>query len=243
MKQIINSDYTSFVTNIKKYFIESHSSIHKARNEIKIVEYNSKKYVVKSFKVPNLANKIIYSFVKKSKAQKSYINSLKIIKFVPEPIAFVEFRKNGLIHDSYFISEYFDYNFTIRDALTKDNVADKDLLFKEFAKFTFNLHENQILHNDYSPGNILIKKITNTFLFKIVDINRMSFYSLSIDMRMKNFSKLWAKDKDLKIIVEEYAKIAKIDKVEAIRKAIYYSQKHKDKINMKKRLRGVPVVD
>ncbi len=59
------------------------------------------------------------------------------------------------------------------------------------------LHKNNILHLDYSPGNILIKEADGRHIFKIVDINRMIFKNLSLDERLKNFYMLWAKDEDM----------------------------------------------
>ncbi len=241
--KVFKSSFIDLIKNIKHYFIDSSNSIHKARNEIKIIKHEDKEIVVKSFKVPHLINKLVYTFFKDSKAKKSYDNSVKIIEFVPKPIGYIEFHKFGLIHDSYFVSENFKYDFTIREPLTNAIFEDKQKVFKEFAKFTYDLHEQNILHLDYSPGNILIKKDEDGYTFKIVDINRMTFKKLSLDERLKSFYMLWAKDEDMKTIVNEYAKLVNADESYAIKKAIYYSQKNKDFKNFKKRLKGKKVVD
>ena len=70
----------------------------------------------------------------------------------------IEFYKFGLLDESYFVSEKFDYDFTIREPLLDINFPNKNEILKIFAKFTFQLHEVGIFHFDYSPGNILIKK-------------------------------------------------------------------------------------
>ena len=241
--KVFDNSFIVLVKEIKVYFTDSAHSIHKARNEIKIINYENKELVVKSFKVPNFINKIVYTFLKDSKAKKSYDNSIKIIDFVPKPIGYVEFSKYGLISDSYFISENFNYDFTIRDPLTNDDFEDKEAIYKEFAKFTYQLHEQNILHLDYSPGNILIKKDEDGYIFKIVDINRMTFKELSLDERLKAFNMLWAKDDDMRIIAKEYAKLVNEDESYCVNKAIYYSQKNKDFKNFKKRLKGKKVVD
>jgi len=241
--KIFKNSFIDFHKNIRQYFIDSTDSIHKARNEIKIINYNNQELVVKSFKVPNFINKFVYTFFKDSKAKKSYDNSIRIIDFVPKPIGYIEFRKFGLIADSYFVSENFKYDFTIREPLLDDNFADKENVFKMFANFSYKLHENNIFHLDYSPGNILIKKDGDSYIFKIVDINRMKFKELSYDERMKSFNKLWAKDSDMSIIIKEYAKIINEDEEKSIKIAIKYSQKNKDFKNFKKRLKGIEVVD
>jgi GT2 family glycosyltransferase len=243
LKHDMNTKYLDFFKSIREYFRSSENSIHKARNEIKVVDYKDQEFVIKSFKVPHLINKLVYTFFKDSKAKKSYENSVKIIDFVPRPIGYIEFKKNGLIHDSYFVSENFKYDLTIREPLLDENYENKEQIFKEFAEFTYRLHEQGIFHLDYSPGNILIKKENSSYTFKIVDINRMQFKSLTLEQRLLNFSKLWAKDDDLKIIVKEYSKIIKEDEDKCIELALKYSQKHKDKKNFKKRLKGQKVVD
>ena len=240
---LIDKQYDFLLKEIKSHFQNSSNSIHKARNEIKIINYKDREYVVKSFKIPHLLNKIIYTFFKNSKAQKSYENSIKIVDFVPKPIGYIEFKKFGLICDSYFVSENFRYDFTIREPLLDKDFLDKKEIFKQFAEFTFDLHQNDILHLDYSPGNILIKKGKDRYIFKIVDINRMQFKKLSSNERVRNFAKLWAKDEDLSIIIKEYAKLLNEDEKKCIKIALDYSQKHKDIKNLKKRLKREKVVD
>ena len=71
----------------------------------------------------------------------------------------------------------------------------------------------------------------------------MIFKKLSFDEKVKNFSKLWAKDEDLIIILKAYSKYANLDENEVLKKGLYYSQKHKDKKNFKKKLRGEKIVD
>ena len=235
--------FKDFLLNIKSYFSQNSHTIHKARNELKTINYNNTDTIVKSFKIPNLLRRIIYTFFRNSKAKKSYEYSLKIKNFTPKPIGYIEFYKNSLIYDSYLISEKFNYNFTIKEPLVEDNFSDKDEIFKHFARFTYKLHESGILHKDYSPGNILIQKKDGNYIFKVVDINRMEFKNLSLQERLKNFNKLWAKDEYLIVMIKEYAKIYGINENKCLDLALSYNQKHKNKINMKKRLKGIKVVD
>ena len=245
-KFTINEDFKhfkDFLENIKEHFATSKNSIHKARNEIKVINYQNSDLVVKSFKVPNFLNRIIYTFFRSSKAKKSYDYAIKIAAFTPKPIGYIEFYENTLLANSYFVSEKFDYSFTIRESLLDANFPNKEKIFKDFAKFSHSLHENEIYHLDFSPGNILIKEQNGEYIFKIVDINRMKFRPLCNELRMKNFSKLWAKDEDLKIIIKEYAKISGMNEDIAIKKALSYSHSLKARKNFKKRLRGQKVVD
>ena len=99
-----------------------------------------------------------------------------------------------------------------------------------------------ILHLDFSPGNILIKKTDENFIFKIVDINRMRFGEISLKQRLKSFSKLWAKDEDLRIIAKEYVRVASLTDG-AVEEILNYSKTHKRVKNFKKWLKGQEVVD
>ncbi|MDQ1243829.1 MAG: hypothetical protein QG565_169 [Campylobacterota bacterium] len=239
----VHERYLHLLKSIKSYFYNSNDSIHKARNEIKIIDFEGESLVVKSFKIPNIINKIVYTFFRDSKAKKSYKNSLEIGDFTPKPIGYIEFKKFGLINESYFVSENFKYDFTIREPLLQTDFKGKEEVFKAFSRFTYNLHEKGIFHLDYSPGNILIKEENGTYVFKIVDINRMEFKPLNLEERLKNFSKLWARDEDLKTIAKEYSKLIHADEDSSIKIALKESQAHKDRKNAKKRLRGEAVVD
>jgi len=244
MKYKLNPQYApkfhNFLLDIKSYFKKNDNSIHKARNELKIITYENIDIVVKSFKVPNLLRRIFYTYFRDTKAKKSYDNSIKIGDFTPKPIGYIEFFKGELLDESYFIAKKFDYDFTIREPLLDKNFANREVIFKAFAFFTYQLHESNIFHNDYSPGNILIKEDEIGYIFKIVDINRMKFLELSSDMRAKNFEKLWADDEDLKIMAEAYCQSYHCDD-NFSQRVLYYSNKNKKIKNFKKRLKGKPV--
>ncbi|KIM05996.1 MAG: hypothetical protein KN64_00335 [Sulfurovum sp. AS07-7] len=248
-KFVINEEFKNlepFLLNIKQLFSQNAHSIHKARNELKVIEYEGLKLVVKSFKVPNLLNRYVYAHFKPSKAKKSYDNATTLLTLginTPTPVGYIEFFEHGLLKESFFVSLMFEYDFTIREPLLDKNFTDRDTIFQTFGEFTFDLHNNSVFHKDYSPGNILIKKGLNGYIFSIVDINRMEFKDLYYDERLKNFAKLWAKDEDLIIILKAYAKSAGMNEKRAIDNGIKYSQAHKNRINFKKRLKGIEVVD
>ncbi|CAD7286474.1 lipopolysaccharide kinase InaA family protein [Campylobacter suis] len=227
-----------FLLDIKDKFKSSQNSLHKVRNEIKLISQNDTEVVVKSFKIPNIFNKILYFFGKKTKAQKSYEHALRIENFTPKPIGYIEFYEHKLLCESFFVSENFAYDFTIREVLLDDEFLNKDSILKQFVAFTYALHEQEILHLDYSPGNILIKQSGDRYEFKVVDINRMKFKKLKLKDRLKNFSMLWATDEDMKSIAVEYAKLSNADESRCIDMAMKYSHRLKARKNLKKRLKG-----
>jgi hypothetical protein len=241
--EVSTNQYINLIVEVRSYFKSSDKTIYDGRNSLKIISYQEKELVIKSFKVPHLINRIAYSFFRDSKAKKSYKNSVQIQEFTPEAIGYVEHFKFGLLLDSYYLSENYAYDFTIREALTQENFPHKEALFQAFAKFTFSLHNYNIEHLDYSPGNILIKQKEDGYEFKIIDVNRMQFKRLSNTERLENFSKLWAKEEDLKTIIYAYAPLISMDEEEAYIIAKKASKQHKDRKNLKKRLKGKKVVD
>jgi len=236
--------YSDLIKNIRSYFSEAKNSIWDKRNKIKVISFDKEDITIKSFKIPHFMNKIAYTFLRDSKAKRSYDNSVKILEFVPKPIGYVEYEKFGLFYDSYFVSGKYAYDFTIREVLIQSDFEDRENIFKQFTVFTHALHTKGVLHLDYSPGNILIKKISDDmYEFKIIDVNRMDFKVLTLKERLENFSKLWAKDEDLKCIIIAYAQFIDMDEESAVSIARNASQQHKDKKNFKKRLKGKKVVD
>jgi len=187
---------------------------------------------------------VVYSFFRQSKAQKSYLFAEKIGSFTPEPIAYIEYYQHGLISKSYFVAKHYAFDFDIRRPLLEPDFPDRTLIFKSFAAFVYQLHEHNILHLDLSPGNILIKRDDEgQYQFKIVDINRMKFGSLSAKQRAKNFSKLWANNEDLTVMLLEYATLAAYDQDLFVQRGLQANQRNKNIINFKKRLKGHPVND
>lgn len=238
-KYILNPSYLTFkekLFDIKKIFQKNDNTIHKARNEIKIIEINNTKCVVKAFKVPNLFNRIIYTFFKDGKAKKSYNNALRLKKLnvdTPDPIAIIEFYQYGLLSETYFISLYEPYDFTIREVFRREVENYKQLL-KKFTEFTYMIHKKNVWHEDYTSGNILITKTNESYKFSLVDINRMKFRSISWEEGLSCFKKFWAREEDLKIISNVYSKLTKIDKQTSLHFLLDTSRKFQKKANIKK---------
>jgi len=204
--------------------------MHKARNEIKKLSCQSHTFVVKSFKVPNFLNRLVYTYLRGSKADKAYNNALKLRELginTPEPVAVIK-EMTPTLHKSYFVSVSFEYDYTLREPLRNPDFTNRTALFEAFARYSAKLHESGVLHNDYSQGNVLIKEQDGSYIFSIVDINRMEFKHLSKAERYNNFSRLWADEETLKIIARSYAETVGYDVDETTQEILKYDQKHKN---------------
>ena len=208
---LINENFKNFKNSINEclenFQSDQYKIIKNERNTLKIVNIEGKKLVIKSFKIPNFINKVIYTFFRKSKARRSYEYANKLVTHninTPKPVAYYEKKKYFLLTKSYYICEYIDYDFTFKDFIK--NKFEFKLITKLFAEFTYSIHEKNINFLDNTPGNTLIVKQNNTFDFYLVDLNRMKFERMTFKRRMKNLSKLTIDKKLIKAISTEYSK-------------------------------------
>jgi len=215
------------------------------RNIIKIVEINGKALNIKAFKIPHLINKIAYSFFRKSKANRSFEYANTLLKFdvkTPNPIAFFEYKKFGILNRSYYISEQLTCDFTYRELINDDNFPNSEKILREFTQFTFGLHEKGINFLDHSPGNTLIKKNedTNDYSFYLVDLNRMKFQEMTYDERIKNFAKLTSKKEMVRIMASEYSKLIGIEESKVFNEmwglTAAFQKKYHDKVALKRKI-------
>ena len=242
MKYELNPNYSHvkpLIENIEQHFQESTDVLHDGRNEIRVVSFKGSKYVIKAFKIPNMINRFVYRYFRPSKAKRSYLYSLKLgAELSPAAVAYIEQFDKTLLSKSYYISKHYDYDFEIRALLYDDSFKDRTQILEEFAVFTYQLHEKGVLHRDYSPGNILIKKQGEHFQFKIIDVNRMEFKTLSMDDRLSNFVRLSVDDATMKIILYKYAECIQQPPEDTLKTAQAFSIEYEKKRALKNKLRG-----
>ncbi|MDT0555138.1 lipopolysaccharide kinase InaA family protein [Patiriisocius hiemis] len=226
------------VENLIASFHTLEGGINK-RNVIKVTQVKNIPLNIKSFKVPHLINKIAYGFFRDSKAKRSFYYAQKLLDKdvkTPEPIAFIENRKGGLLYDSYYVSKHLSYDFTIRELVDDNNFPNYEAIMREFTRFTFSLHEKGINFLDHSPGNTLIIKKDVGHDFYLVDLNRMNFETMGFHKRMKNFARLSPKNAMLELLCDEYAKHYTSQSKEKIKQVMYYYS-HKFSSSFKRRER------
>lgn len=246
----IHSNFLNFESDLIK-FIENFNNQGTIfgdgkRNIIKIFDLNDKKVNIKSFKKPNFYNKIIYKFIRKSKAQRSYDYANLLLKNkigTPQPIAFIEnFDLFGL-NDSYYLSEHLTTELTFRELVQIPNYPDHENILRQFTRFCFDLHEKGIEFLDHSPGNTLIEKSTNgKYNFYLVDLNRMKFHEkMDFDTRMNNLRRLTPKQEMIAVMSNEYAKFYDKSEQEIFdnlwKKTSDFQYKYFRKLRLKKKLK------
>ena len=205
------------------------------RNHIKVFDIDGHKINIKSFKVPNIVNKVAYRFFRKSKAQRSYEYASILIERsigTPLPLGYAEERNTLSFGRSYYICKHQDHDLTFRELTPND-----EEMLRAFTAFTYQLHEKNIHFLDHSPGNTLIKKEKGEYLFYLIDLNRMNFKKLSFEERMENFSRLTTNREMIKIMASEYSKCINRPEDEIFERMWFYTGKFQNKIQRKKRLK------
>ena len=220
----------SWIRELPLNFAHSGNTIFKSRNEVKTFVLGDYTLNVKAFKIPNLINRFVYVYLRRSKAARSYRYARKFFALgiaTPAAVGFVECLKNGLLKESFYISVHYKYEFTLREVLNY-KVADHDAILAQWVRFTYEkLHQNNIFHLDYSPGNTLICRKDNGCEFQIVDLNRMSFGPISFERGLFNFRQLDTDRQTLELLAAEYASLWQKDAGKAMKMLIEFDQQNK----------------
>ncbi len=204
------SQYKNEVLSIIENFRNSGTLIGSdARNIVKFVEIDGRKFNFKSFKQHNFINRHVYKFYRKSKARRSfeYANILLENRFhTPNPVAYVEFHDFWGLTSSFYISEQLENCFTLKEVFSDSHFPDREHIIRNYTSLIYDLHENGIEFIDNAPGNFLIKNEKGIYNFYLVDLNRMNFHDeIEISKRLSNFSRLTDDLDIIKIISQEYA--------------------------------------
>lgn len=244
MKKVFHEAYKhkeNKVDAIIQKFDQSGKQLGKGeRNKIKLYQLDDKTINVKSFKVPNIFNQIAYRFFRKSKAQRSfeYANKLSHLGIgTPQPIAYYEFPSVSLYKKSFYISEHLDCDLTFRELTTDLNYPNHETILRAFTRFTYKLHQIDINFLDHSPGNTLIKKVGEEYIFFLVDLNRMEFKKMNLETRIKNLSRLTIQEDLVKIMSDEYAKLSNVSFDKIYNMLWYDINRFQNKIKRKKMLK------
>ena len=220
----INVNYNPKFSNLSdilnEIFVNFNSKgkilVNGQRNAIKLFEVEGITLNIKSFKKPNLINKIVYRYFRKSKARRSFEFASKLMEMqigTPQPVAFFENYDFIGLKESYYACQHLENVFEFREIVQNEAFENRDFIIRKFTQFTFEMHEKGIEFLDHSPGNTLIRKNTDgSYSFFLVDLNRMQFHeTIDFKTRMKNLSKITHKKDMIAVMSNEYAKLSNGD--------------------------------
>ena len=199
--------FRPFISQLPGIFDTSGKILYQGRNTIKSFIYNNREWIVKRYKKPNLIQQIIYTFFKKSKAERAYLYA-QILQSkgisTPEGIAYIEQKKNPTLGGSEEFDTY------LADCL---------------AAFFVQMHTKGFLHGDPNLNNILYHKDKEgNVSFSVIDTNRSVFKSSPTQQEcLDNLKRITHQRKLLQYITTQYAILRKWDtgqSVETVMKAL-----------------------
>lgn len=210
----VYADFSSFIKVLPIYFKNDEGKvIYKGRNELREFRYKGMDLVVKSFRKPNLINRIVYGWLRSSKAERSYKYADMFLKSglgTPLPIGFYTDRTVFLFGRSYYVCLKSECPYTYKDFQVRRFLRSTEIL-DAIARTTAKMHELGYLHKDYSAGNILFRDDVDHIKVEIIDLNRMSFGPVNVEKGCRNFERLSSTNEMLTILAKSYAKARGFD--------------------------------
>lgn len=199
--------------------------IHDGRNQLRILEYGSREYVVKSYQVPIFFNRVVYGLFRSSKAERALRNAVRLMQIgigSPQPVGFVNIRSGLLFTHSYMVTARSACPYRY-DMLLSHPFDCLEQVCREVGRCTGLMHEHGMYNMDYSRGNILFDveprplekdgrfvDVTQEDVqvrLEMVDLNRIRSGRVDISKGCRNFNRLPAHAEMHRWMAEEYARV------------------------------------
>lgn len=195
--------------------------IYDRRNQLRVIEapdgtlINAKRYCV-----PHLINRLVYSSgLRQPKGLRAFTYPSLLTERgidTPEPIAYIEPRRYGLIGETYFVSLQSTLRHTLYE-MGEAPAAVYEPMAEAVGRFAAMMHDRGVLHLDFTPGNILWDKDDTGYHFAVVDINRMRFGNVNMADGCAGICRLWGPKRFIELVARSYARNRQFDEQQAIR--------------------------
>lgn len=180
MKVVIDSRFdnlSSFISEIPVLMESGQGDVvYDKRNKVVRFHHQGETLIVKRFKQVNIVQQLVYTFFRKSKAERAYLFAEEFGNRgieTPQRVAFMEDSRMGLFLTGYFVSK--EAVGTETHLLLRE-VQDYDpLLAEAVAQQVVLLHSKGILHGDLNLSNFLCREDAEGYHFTMIDINRSKF--------------------------------------------------------------------
>ena len=208
------------------------------RNVVERFVMQGKEYVIKIYRRPNFFNRFAYTFLRKSKAERAYVNAFRLFELgieTPIPVAYAEKKSCGLFTDGYFISEYVPYGLMQEAYAGISTEAERERLSDDFSDFTLALHAKGVLPLDFNASNIFYYCKDGAYRFALTDINRMRFGTVpSIAEAMRSFEQMGLSVEALCKIANRYCSSRDGDVEYSVLVFLYHRIRHRVKCAFKR---------
>ena len=221
---LINKKYEhlrEWLERLPEDFEQLGEVIYDKRNQLRVIQapdgtlVNAKRYCV-----PHTVNRVVYSLgIRQPKGRRAFLYPARLLERgidTPEPIAYIERRHCGLLGLSYFVSVQSTLGHTLYE-MGDAREGTYEELADALGRYTATMHDSEVLHLDYSPGNILWDKDEQGYRFAVVDINRMRFGKVDMKDGCAALRRLWGPKRFIELIARSYANARGFDEEEAVR--------------------------
>lgn len=150
--------------------------VYESRNQVARFPLGAQTVMVKRFKRVNIIQQVVYTFFRKTKAERAFLFAETFAQRginTPHRVAYMERRRLGLFTTGYFVSLETEGTKT---SLLLREVKDYDpQLAEAVARQVVLMHSKGILHGDLNLSNFLCTRDDSGFHFTMIDINRSRF--------------------------------------------------------------------
>ena len=184
--------------------------IYDKRNQLRVINAPDGTTVnVKRYCTPRQPNRLVYSLgIRPPKGLRAFRYPSRLLERgidTPEPIAYIEQRHWGLLGECYFVSVQSPLGHTLYE-VGNAKEGTYEALADALGRFTATMHEREVLHLDYSPGNILWDiDGQGEYHFAVVDINRMRFGQVGMEDGCQALRRLWGPKRFIELVARSYA--------------------------------------
>ena len=222
---LLNNKYEhlrEWLERLPEQFEQLGEVIYDKRNQLRVIEAPDGTLInVKRFCKTHLLNRVVYSLgIRQPKGLRAFLYPTRLLERgidTPEPIAYIEQRLCGLLGLSYFVSVQLPLKHTLYE-FGDAHEGTYEEIAEALGRFTAMMHDREVLHLDYSPGNILWDKDDEGYHFAVVDINRMRFGKVNMEDGCAALRRLWGPKRFIELIARHYAQARGFDEEEANRR-------------------------
>lgn len=198
-------------------------TVYDGRNQVARFRHEGCVFMVKRFKRVNAIQKMVYSFFRKSKAERAYLFAEEFSRRgidTPQRVAYMEETSAGLFDVGYFVS--LETPGTETSLLLREVQDYPPQLAQAVVQQIVLMHSKGILHGDLNLSNFLCTEDAGGYHFAMIDINRSQFCDgvPSDDTCLNNLVRLTHRRDLYEDLIRRYAVLRGWDADSTARKAL-----------------------
>lgn len=153
--------------------------IRDGRNYVAVGTWCRRRVVVKGYRRVTWANRMIYTWLRKTKAERAFRNARMLLRvgiLSPEPLAWSLDKRFGIYHCAWYVSAY-QPGLTLQEALECADPERRQTLIDLYIDTLRKLIDAQMLLKDSNLGNFIVVSDprTHRLQLSLVDINRFIY--------------------------------------------------------------------